>query len=99
MRTSDAIFHTTTLVRDAHCRAEVVEQKQDTAVDADAPSLDWLLALWDYLGREHAHIKLRSLAGWPLLPSADGWAYALPGGGLSASGSPSVRWRLLVSLT
>jgi hypothetical protein len=49
------------------------------------PTLEWLLALWEYLGHSHAQAPLAPLAGWPLLPTDGGVAYALPEGGLQAS--------------
>ena len=46
--------------------------------EGEGVRLEWLLALWEFLGREHASVPLVALTGWPLLPSADGDAYALP---------------------
>ena len=54
-------------------------------IDDSGPSLEWLLSLWDYLGREHAQVALSSLTGWPLLPAASGVAYALPATGAHGS--------------
>jgi hypothetical protein len=47
--------------------------------------MEWLLALWEYLGHSHAQAPLAPLAGWPLLPADGGVAYAIPKGGLQAS--------------
>ncbi len=47
--------------------------------------MEWLLELWEYLGREHAQAPLSELCGWPLLPAEGGVAYALPSAGLSGS--------------
>ena len=47
--------------------------------------MEWLLAVWELLGREHAQAPLAALCGWPLLPTEGGMAYALPTSGLLGS--------------
>ena len=53
--------------------------------DGEGVGVTWLLALWDYLCREHSSAPLADLVGWPLLPSKDGVAYALSSDGLRGS--------------
>ena len=53
----------------------------DAAGGAAGPPLEWLLELWALLGRQQSQVDLTGLAGWPLLPTRRGEAYALPSGG------------------
>ena len=57
----------------------------DGEAEESPVSLEWLIGLWAYLGREHAQASLSSLSGWPLLPAESGVAYALPVDGIRGS--------------
>ena len=56
----------------------VDDESKSGGADGGEPTVDWLLQLWEFIGRQHSELPLGALAGWPLVPVEGGQAYALP---------------------